>query len=231
MSNGISSNISSLAKVYEGAVISEDVIIHDYAVIYPDVVIQAGAEIFEYCVVGRKPKAPGCTSREVGTEFEKTVIGENTILSPGCIVYAGVHIGHNTLLGDHCSVREDCRIGDYCIISRNVSVNYNTVIGSRTKIMDNSHITGNAVIEDDVFISVLVATTNDNTMGLEEYNVDHVGGPHIKRGTTIGAAANILPNVVVGENCIIGAGAVVTKSIPDNKVAMGMPARVVRDVG
>ena len=65
----------------------------------------------------------------------------------------------NTLLGDNCSIREDCKIGNYCIISRNVSVNYNTSIGSRTKIMDNTHITGNAVIEEDVFISVLVATT------------------------------------------------------------------------
>ena len=96
--------------------------------------------------------------------------------------------------------------------------------------MDNTHITGNAVIEEDVFISVLVATTNDNTMGREEYDEDCTRGPYIKRNTTIGAAANILPNVVVGENCIVGAGAVVTKDIPDNKVVMGVPAKIVRDV-
>lgn len=222
--------ISENAKIYEGAIIEDGVIIHDFVVVYPNVVIKAGAEIFEHCVIGRLPKAPGCTSRKLNTEYEKTVIGEETILSPGCIVYTGVNIGHNTLLGDNCSIREDCTIGNYCIISRNVSVNYNTTVGNRTKIMDNTHITGNAVIEDDVFISVLVATTNDNTMGREEYNEDHVGGPHIKRNTTIGAAANILPNVVVGENCIVGAGAVVTKNIPDNKVVMGMPAKIIRDV-
>lgn len=222
--------ISENAKIYEGAIIEEGVIIHDFVVIYPNVVIKSGAEIFEHCVVGRRPKSPGCTSRKLSAEFEKTVIGEETILSPGCVVYAGTQIGHNTLLGDNCSIREDCKIGNYCIISRNVSVNYNTSIGSRTKIMDNTHITGNAVIEEDVFISVLVATTNDNTMGREEYDEDHVGGPHIKKNTTIGAAANILPNTVIGENCIVGAGAVVTKDVPDHKVVMGVPAKVIRDV-
>lgn len=222
--------ISEYTRIYEGAVIEEGAIIHDFVVVYPNAVIRTGAEIFEHCVVGRPPKAPGCTSRELSTEFEETVIGKETILSPGCTVYAGTKIGHNTLLGDNCSIREDCKIGDYCIISRNVSVNYNTTVGNRTKIMDNTHITGNAIIEDDVFISVLVATTNDNTMGREEYDEDHVGGPHIKKNTTIGAAANILPNTVIGENCIVGAGAVVTKDVPDNKVVMGIPAKIIRDV-
>lgn len=222
--------ISENVKIYEGVIIEEGVVIHDYAVIYPNVLIKAGAEIFEHCVVGRRPKSPGCTSRKLSEVFGQTVIGEQTILSPGCIVYAGVNIGHNTLLGDNCSIREECTIGNYCIISRNVSVNYNTIVGDRTKIMDNTHITGNAVIEEDVFISVLVATTNDNTMGREEYNIDHVGGPHIKKNATIGAAANILPNVIIGENCIVGAGAVVTRNVPDHKVVMGMPARVVRDM-
>lgn len=222
--------ISDTAKIYDGATIGENVVIHDFVVVYPDAVIENSAEIFEHCVIGRNPKAPGCTSRKLGTEFAKTVIGEYTILSPGCIVYAGVTIGHNTLLGDHCSIREDCHIGSYCLISRNVTVNYNTTIGDRTKIMDGTHITGNATIGEDVFISVLVSTTNDNTMGREEYDEGHVGGPHIKRGTTIGAAANILPNVTIGENCIVGASALVTKEIPDNKVVMGVPARVIRDV-
>lgn len=222
--------ISENAKIYPGAVIEEGAIIHDFAVIYPDVVIRSGAEVFEHCVVGRRPKSPGCTSRKLSGEYKTTVVGEETILSPGCIIYAGVIIGQHTLLGDHCSIREECRVGDYCLISRNVSVNYNTVIGSYTKVMDNTHITGNMVIEEHVFISALVATTNDNTMGREEYHEGHVRGPHIKRNATIGAGANILPNVVVGEDCIVAAGAVVTKDVPDHKMVMGIPARVVRDV-
>ena len=222
--------ISNTAIIYEGVTIEDNVIIHDYVVIYPGVTLKSGVEIFDHCVLGKVPKAPNCISRKVDSNYRKTIIGQNTILSPGCVIYSGTVIKNNTLLGDYCSIREGCVVGNYCIVSRNVSVNYNTVIGDRTKIMDNSHITGNAIIEDDVFISVLVSTTNDNTMGREEYNEDHVGGPHIKRKSTIGAGANILPNVIIGENCIVGAGALVTKDIPDKKVVMGVPAKIVRDV-
>lgn len=223
--------ISEYARVYPGAVIEEGATIHDFAVIYPDAVIKAGAEVFEYCIIGRQPKSPGCTSRKINRQLQPAVIGENSVLSPGCIVYAGTTIGQNTLLGDHCSIREECRIGDFCLISRNVSVNYHTTIGSYTKIMDNTHITGNMVIEDHVFISTLVATTNDNTMGRKEYSEEHVKGAYIKSNTTIGAAANILPGITIGKNCIVAAGAVVTKSVSNDAVVMGIPARVVRENG
>lgn len=109
-------------------------------------------------------------------------------------------------------------------------MNCNTSIGHDTKIMDNSHITGNMKIGNHVFISVLVATTNDNSMGREEYDESHVLGAEIEDYVTVGAAANILPNVHVGRNSIVGANALVTKNVPENKVVMGIPAKVVRDV-
>lgn len=222
--------ISTTAIIHENVTIENNVVIHDYVIIYPNTILKNNVEIFDHCVIGKIPKAPGCISREIKSEFSPVIIDENTILSPHCTIYSAVNIGKNTLLGDNCSIREDCSVGDFCIISRNVSVNYNTKIGNRTKIMDNTHITGDAIIEDDVFISVLVATTNDNSMGRSDYDEARVKGPWIKRGSTIGAAANILPNVIIGENCIVGAGSVVTKTIPDNKVVMGVPAKIVRDV-
>ncbi len=111
-----------------------------------------------------------------------------------------------------------------------MSVNYNTTIGNDTKIMDNTHITGNMSIGNHVFISLQVATANDNTMGREEYDEAHVQGAKICDYVTIGAAANILPGVEIGENAIVGASALVTKNVPPNKVVMGIPARIVHDV-
>ena len=201
----------------------------DASVIYPNSVIKKGAEIFDHCVIGKQPKAPGCTEREIEVIKDKTIIGENTILSPFCCVYSGVEIKNNSLLGDYASIREGCKVGSYTIISRNVSINYNTTIGNHTKIMDNSHITGNAKIGDNVFISVLVSTTNDNAMGRNGYN-DEVNGPVINDNVKIGAGASILPNIVIGENSVIGSGAVVTKNVDANKVVMGVPARVIRDL-
>lgn len=222
--------VADTAIIYDDVEIGEDVIIHDYVVIYPNTKIEKGCEIYDHCVLGKLPTSPGITSRKLKTEYPQLVIGENTILCPDVVLYAGSRIGQNNLLGDFCSIREECAVGNNCIISRNVSVNYNTSIGDYTKIMDNTHITGNMKIGNHVFISVLVATTNDNTMGRSDYDEKHVKGPMIGNYVTVGAAANILPGVNIGENAMIGAGAVVTKDVPENKVVMGVPARIVRDV-
>ena len=223
--------ISDTAIIYPGVTIGDHVVIHDYVVIYPEVVIQDGVEIFDHCVIGKPPRTAGSSKRKVNQNYKKTIIGKETVLSVGCVIYTGTVIGEKTLLGDHASLREDCVVGSNCILARNVSVNYNTQIGDFTKIMDNTHITGNVLIEDHVFISTLVATTNDNLMGKgKEFDEKREVGPHIKHGATIGAAANILPAVTVGINAIVGAGSVVTRDVPDEKVVMGIPARVVRDV-
>jgi acetyltransferase-like isoleucine patch superfamily enzyme len=116
-----------------------------------------------------------------------------------------------------------------------VTINYNTTIGSRVKIMDNTHLTGNMTIEDDVFVSTLVSTTNDNSMGREaalkvppELRSRH--GPIIRRHATIGQGACILPGIEIGENAMIGANSVVTGSIPARVLALGVPARIVRQL-
>ena len=230
--SGISKNaiISDTAVIHDNVEIEDGVIIHDYVVIYSNTVIKSGTEIFDHCVLGKLPTSPGITSRTLKTEYDKLIVGNNCVLCPGVVLYAGTTIGNNNLLGDFCSIREECKIGNYCIISRTVSVNYNTEIGNNTKIMDNTHITGNMKIGNHVFISVLVATTNDNTMGRDEYDPGHVYGATIEDDVTIGAAANILPHVVVGKNSVVGAGAVVTKDVPPNKVVMGVPARIIKDV-
>ena len=222
--------IAETAIIHDDVVIEDDVIIHDYVVIYSGTVVKEGTEIFDHCVLGKLPTSPGITSRKLKDKYNQLIVGKNCVLCPGVVLYAGTIIGDKNLLGDFCSIREECEVGNNCIISRNVTVNYNTKIGNHTKIMDNTHITGNMRIGNHVFISVLVATTNDNTMGREEYNADCVQGAVIEDDVTIGAAANILPQVVIGRNSIVGAGAVVTKSIPANKVAMGVPAKVIRDV-
>lgn len=222
--------IADTAIIGENVIIEANVIIHNYVVIYPNTHIKEGVEIYDHCVLGKLPTSPGVTSRALKDKFELLIVGEHSVLCPGVVIYAGTKIGPRNLLGDYCSIREDCSTGKCCILSRNVSINYNTHIGNHTKIMDNSHITGNMTIGSHVFISVLVATTNDNTMGREEYDEGHVKGATIEDHVTIGASANILPGVHIGENCIVGASALVTKDIPAGKVAMGIPARPIRDV-
>lgn len=222
--------IAKSVIIHDNVVVEDDVIIHDYVVLYPGTVIKSGAEIYDHCTIGKLPTSTGSTSRTFDSKYEVTVVGQNCILCPGVVVYTGTTIGNNTLLGDNCSIREKVSIDNYCIISRNVTVNYETKIGSHTKIMDNSHITGNMVIGDNVFISVLVSSTNDNSMGRDANAVANLKGPIVEDNATIGASASLLPGVKVGKNSIVGACALVTKDVPENKVVMGIPAKVVRDV-
>ena len=141
-----------------------------------------------------------------------------------------MEIGNNTLIGDNASIREGVRIGEYCILSRGVTVNYNTHIGNRTKIMDLSHITGNCDIGDDVFISVLVATTNDRAIGKLGYEEERIQGPKIGNQVAIGAGANILPGVKIGDRSIIAAASLVNKDVPTGKMVAGSPARLLKTI-
>lgn len=226
----VKARIANTVVIHDNVVIEDDVIIHDFVVLYPGTILRKGAEIYDHCTIGKLPTTPGSTAKTYSSEYGVTEIGEQSILCPGVVIYTGTKIGHNTLLGDNCSIREKCVIGDFDIISRNVSVNYETEIGSYTKIMDNAHITGNMKIGDHVFISVLVASTNDNSMGREDNAVEHLSGPVVEDYVTIGAGASLLPGVIVGKNSIVGASALVTKNVPSGKVVMGVPAKVVRDV-
>ncbi len=224
------SKISNTAHIYDNVVIEDGVVIHDYVVIYPGTIVKAGAEIYDHCTIGKIPTSTGSTAKTYSDDYGTTVIGNNCILCPNVVIYTGTKIGNNTLIGDNCSIRENCVIGDFDIISRNVTVNYETTIGSHTKIMDNTHITGNMTIGNNVFISVCVSSTNDNSMGRDSNATEKLQGPIISDYATIGASASLLPGVHIGKNAIVGSAALVTKDVPENKVVMGIPAKVVRDV-
>ena len=201
-----------------------------------DTIIGDGVTIFPGAVLGRPPISTGVQQREVDrSSLPPLRIGDNCVIGANAIVYRGTAIGDNCLLGDTACIREQVRIGDSCIVAMGVTINYNTVIGSRVKIMDNSHLTGNMIVEDDVFISILVTTTNDNSMGREAaldvpMELRKRQGPIIRRHVTIGQSACILPGIEIGENTIVGANAVVTKPLPARVLALGVPARVIRDL-
>ncbi len=122
------------------------------------------------------------------------------------------------------------QVGYHCLLGRYVTVNYNTKIGNYTRIMDLTHITGNCDIGDNVFISVLVSSTNDNVVLDRKYEDEKIKGPQVQNGATIGAGACLLPGVVIGEGSLIGANAVVTKDVQPYDVVMGIPAKVTRNM-
>lgn len=199
----------------------------EYVILKNNPLIETGVTLQDFAVIGKDG------SQKV---VRRTRIGEGTRILTGAIVYNGCDIGKHCLIADHASVRENCVMGEYSVIGRNVCVEMNTKIGSHVLIETQAHITGNMTIEDYVFIGPNVTTMNDKKMGHPiKFRTKLTGqitleGPTIKRGARIGSAACILPGVVVGEEAVVGAGAVVTKDIPPRSIVIQNPARVVKKV-
>ena len=216
--------VDEFVVIRPGAIIGKGCRIHPFAYIGDGVELGENVEVFHGAVIGKEPKGAGATARM--PEFERTVrIGAGCSIGPHAVLFYGVEVGEHTLVGDGASIREGCTIGNHCIISRYVTVNYNTQIGNRTKIMDLTHITGNASLGDDVFVSTMVGSANDNLIGRGGYEEERIRGPQILDGAVIGAGATLLPGVVIGKGATVAAGAVVTRSVAQDARVAGVPAR------
>lgn len=119
---------------------------------------------------------------------------------------------------------QDCEIGDDCIIHSHVWIGNNVKIGNRVKIQAFVFIPDGVIIEDDCFIGPRVTFTNDKDLDVK--GKDFWKQTLVKHGAKLGASVTVLPGVVIGENSKVGAGSVITKDIPPNVVACGVPARV-----
>ncbi len=198
-----------------------------YIILKNNPLIEDGVTLQDFVVLGKEGSQKA---------VRRTRIGKGTRILTGGIVYDGCDIGQNCLIADHANIRENCTIGNDSVIGRNVCIEMNTQIGSNVLIETQAHITGNMTIEDYVFIGPNVTTMNDKIMGhpvkFRPNLKEHVKlvGPVIKRGARIGSAACILPGVVVGEEAVVGAGAVVTKDTPPYSIVIQNPAKVVKKV-
>ncbi len=126
-----------------------------------------------------------------------------------------------------------CEIGDQTKIGTFVEVQKGARIGRRCKISSHTFICEGVVIEDDVFVGHGVMFTNDrypravNADGELKGEEDWTCTPTlVKKGASIGSNATLLCGVTVGENALIGAGAVVTHDVPPHAVVAGTPARI-----
>lgn len=124
----------------------------------------------------------------------------------------------------------NCKIGDYSFIGPYVEIQKDAVVGSNCKVQSHSFICSKVTVEDDCFIGHGVLFTNDKfTQGKPSYNPEDWQETHVGSGTTIGSGATILP-VRISSNCVIGAGAVVTKDLTEPGVYVGNPARRLRNI-
>lgn len=140
------------------------------------------------------------------------------------------NIGDNTKIWAYSHVCKNATIGTNCIIGEGVYIGPNVIIGNNCKIQNHCLIYEGVVIEDDVFIGPNVITTNDNFPRAIGEWTDRFKKTLIKKGASICANSTIVCGITLSENCMIGAGSVVTKDIKQNYLAYGNPARHVRKI-
>jgi UDP-2-acetamido-3-amino-2,3-dideoxy-glucuronate N-acetyltransferase len=130
-----------------------------------------------------------------------------------------------------CSIDDNSKVGAFVEIQKGVFIGKSCKISSHTFICEGVH------IEDNVFIGHGVMFTNDlfpratNADGSAQTEADwKVIETHVKKGASIGSNATILCGITIGENALVGAGAVVTKNVPPNTVVAGSPAKVIKTI-
>src|SRR5437899_10795207 len=119
------------------------------------------------------------------------------------------------------------QIGERCIIGQNVNVDGGAIIGNCVKIQNNVTVYAGVVIEDDVFLGPSCVLTNVTNPRAQVNRHSLYEPTRLKRGCTIGANATVICGVTIGRYAFVGAGSVVTKSVPDFVLVPGNPARPV----
>lgn len=140
------------------------------------------------------------------------------------IVEEGAQIGEGTRIWHHAQVRSECVIGERCIIGKNCFIDKGAIVGSGVKIQNNVSVYHGVEIEDDVFVGPSVVFTNDFYPRAFSTNWE-LKKTLIRKGASLCANATIVCGTTIGEYATVGAGSVVTKSIPAHALVVGNPAR------
>lgn len=208
------------------AVISEDARIGRFVVIHADVTLGAACVVQDGAVVGKEPIL-GPLSRAAGLLPAPTFLEDGCSIGCGAVLVRGCHIGAGAVIGDHALVREGAHVGAGSVIGHGGAVGAGVLVGRHVRIQNNVVLAPGTVVEDDVLCGPNVTTTDDAFDGRRDEGLRETV---LRRGCRIAAGVILLPGVEIGAEAVVGAGSVVTRSVPPRTVSVGSPARVVRTV-
>ncbi len=144
---------------------------------------------------------------------------ETAVIDPGC------SIGKNTKIWHFSHIMTGCIIGSNCNIGQNVVISPQVEIGNNVKIQNNVSVYTGVICEDDVFLGPSMVFTNVINPRSAVVRKNEYKKTIVKKGASIGANATIICGITLGNFSFIGAGAVVTKDVPDYALIVGNPGK------
>ena len=150
-------------------------------------------------------------------------------------VHESSYVDDNVLIGDgtkiwhFCHIQSGARIGKNCVLGQNVNIGNNVLIGNYCKIQNNVSVYEGVVLEDYVFCGPSMVFTNilNPRCKYPQVGSKYYKKTLVKEGASLGANCTIICGITIGKHAFVGAGAVVTKDVPDYALVVGNPARIV----
>lgn len=184
-----------------------------------------GYHIHQFALVDYPPSQSRSLARIPVIERESR-IGGGTEVMPFALVYRSAWIGAECLIGSHATVREGATIGDRCIIGQYACVSYDAELADEVRVQNGTLIADGWKIGRGTFIGVNVSTMSDRRRDVVAYEFKGSHPSIIGERCLIGSGAVILPGLTIGDDVVIGAGALVTKDVPSGATVLGEPSRV-----
>jgi acetyltransferase-like isoleucine patch superfamily enzyme len=212
----------------DGVEVGEGVVFGAYAVVHAGTVIGDACRVEDHAVLGKRPRLARHST--AWGELPPLRLGAGSSVGTGAVIFAAARVGEDVILGDQTFIRERATIGEQTVIGRGSVVDNDVQIGMRARIQTGVYLTAFSVVEDDVFIGPCAVTTNDDTMA--RHGPDTAArGVILRRACRVGGGVTLTPGVEIGQEAFVAAGAVVTRDVPPRALVMGVPARIVREVG
>ena len=150
---------------------------------------------------------------------------KNYFAHPTAIIDEGCDIGEGTKIWHFSHIMSNCKLGKNCNLGQNVVISPEVVLGSNVKAQNNISIYTGVTCDDDVFLGPSMVFTNVINPRSAVNRKSEYAKTHVGKGASIGANATIVCGHNIGKFAFIGAGAVVTKHVPDYALVVGNPSR------
>lgn len=152
-------------------------------------------------------------------DYKDVIVHETSFLDEN------VTIGQGTKIWHFSHILRDCKIGENCSFGQNVVVGPNVIVGNKVKIQNNVSVYEGVTLEDGVFCGPSCVFTNVNNPRSEIERKHEYRKTLVKKGATLGANCTIVCGIIIGKFAFIGAGAVISKDVPDYALIVGVPGK------